>query len=190
MSDEAPKTQETPPQGPKTPAPELPAQPPGNPPAQPPATTPPTSPVPPEPPATTATEPPNWAEQIAAMQAQIEALKSEKDNKIKELENKTKSLEADRMAQKEAKRRQILGNLNPIFEDVYGWAPDAKTADPDTPEGVKALNDWAASKKELFRGQVAPQPTVGNNGDKRTFNERLQAIFGGQQRTGFQGLKS
>lgn len=189
MSDEAPKTQETPPEGQKTPAPALPAQPPANPPAQPPATTPPTSPVPAEPPATTTTEPPNWAEQIAAMQAQIEALKSEKDNKIKDLESKTKSLEADRMAQKEAKRRQILGNLNPIFDDVYGWAPDVKAADPDTPEGVKALNDWAASKKELFRGQVAPQPTVGNNGDKRTFNERLQVIFGAQQRTGFQGLK-
>ena len=135
-------------------------------------------------------ETPDIAAKLAAMEAQIEALKAEKDNKIKELSGQVKDLESDRAAQKEAKRRSILAGLNPIMDDVYGWAPDIKTADPDTAEGAKALQDWAASKKELFRGTVAPQPTGQLNGDKRSFAERIQSALGIEKRNGFGGLGS
>lgn len=135
-------------------------------------------------------EVPDIAAQFAAMKAEIESLKAEKDNKIKELSGQVKDLESDRAAQKEAKRRSILAGLNPIMDDVYQWAPDIKTADPDTAEGAKALQDWAASKKELFRGTVAPQPTGQNNGDKRSFAERVQTIFGIEKRNGFNGFRS
>lgn len=167
------------------------------------ATTPPvTTPAPVVPPVVPATTPapkpteaapvevPDIAVQFAAMKAEIESLKAEKDNKIKELSGQVKDLESDRAAQKEAKRRGILAGLNPIMDDVYGWAPDIKTADPDTAEGAKALQDWAASKKELFRGTVAPQPTGQNNGDKRSFAERVQTIFGIEKRNGFNGFRS
>ncbi len=118
----------------------------------------------------------DWAAKFAELTATVESLKADKQAAVDAAEQARQAsmTEAERVADAQAKveaeraaleteRRSIVAEARAaaadklgIFQKALALAPDV---DPRTPEGAKALSDWAKDNPEFVKAQHAPTST-------------------------------
>lgn len=133
--------------------------------------------------------------QLAEMQKALDALQAENAEAKKAVEEQKRAsmteaekLAADRTAL-DNERKQLLADARAAAADKLGIIakalPLVPQVDPRTPEGAKALTDWAKQNPEFIKAA----PSAGMKPYEPPSKSALAAVLSGEKRSPYMGVE-